>query len=842
MKKIVGLDLGSASIGWAVVREAENENEQSSIVKTGVRIIPLDNFVSSDGGTESKDPLKDFRSGRGISTNAARTQKRGARRTLQRYKLRRAHLLKLLRHHHLIDADTPLAETGSQSTHTLWKLRAEAAEKPVALPDFARILLAINKKRGYKSNRKAKDEGEGKAIDGMEVAHMLHRENLTPGQYALKRLQAGKKYLPDFYPSDLKAELDKIWHEQQKHYPETLTDTLKAQLEGKNKSQTWKICEKPLGIAGIKRETKGLRQKMENYQWRADALTRRLHPEHLAIVLQEINGELGKTSGYLGEISDRSKERYFNGETIGQYHYRQLRNNPHYRIKQQVFYRKDYEDEFDKLWEVQAPHHPALTDELKAEIKDVVIFYQRRLKSQKGLLAICELEGKEREVLVNGQRKKKLTGSRVVPKSSPLFQAFKIRQTLNNLKLEDKTGRAYKIAEIDEDGEIRNRLFDELNTKGKLSAADVKKLAPAELHSLKIVNFKELEGNHTNEALYKAYERILTKAGYDLALARMRAPQVRETVGAILESLGIDQKILHFEAELTGEAFQQQPAYRLWHLLYSYEGDDSPSGNDRLIALLHKQFGFRPELGAELAGLTFADDYGNLSTTAIRKLMPFLQAGHDYAEAALLAGYRHSGWSTKAENKDRPLDDRLELLPAKSLRNPLVEKVLNQMAHLINDLIAIYGRPDEVRIELARELKNSAQERDRISKNISNATKAHEEITKKLKAEFAPFNQGARVTRNDIIRYKLWLETGGISLYTGQPIQGSELFTRKYDIEHILPKSVLFDDSFSNKTLCERSWNSEKGNDTAYDYLKKQTERAGLRAVPEPRGNAVERR
>jgi CRISPR-associated endonuclease Csn1 len=80
----------------------------------------------------------------------------------------------------------------------------------------------------------------------------------------------------------------------------------------------------------------------------------------------------------------------------------------------------------------------------------------------------------------------------------------------------------------------------------------------------------------------------------------------------------------------------------------------------------------------------------------------------------------------------------------------------------------------------------------------------------------------SRVTRNDIIRYKLWKETDGISLYTGKPIEPSKLFTKDYDIEHIIPKSRLFDDSFSNKTVCERNLNIEKSNKTAYSFLQEK--------------------
>jgi CRISPR-associated endonuclease Csn1 len=100
MKTILGLDLGTNSIGWALVNEAESENEVSSIIKVGSRIIQYgDNLVKVDKSgkiSASFKPEEDFQSGKGLSPNAGRTKQRSARRNLQRYKLRRNCLIELL--------------------------------------------------------------------------------------------------------------------------------------------------------------------------------------------------------------------------------------------------------------------------------------------------------------------------------------------------------------------------------------------------------------------------------------------------------------------------------------------------------------------------------------------------------------------------------------------------------------------------------------------------------------------------------------------------------------------------------------------------------------------------
>lgn len=160
MKHILGLDLGTNSIGWALVKERENENEQSSITRLGVREIYL-----------TADEQSNFEKGKSITTNADRTLKRSMRRNLQRYKLRRNSLISLLKDYGFITAETLLNENGNRTTFETYRLRAKAVTEEISLEELVRVLLMINKKRGYKSSRKAKSNDEsGQLIDGMEVA------------------------------------------------------------------------------------------------------------------------------------------------------------------------------------------------------------------------------------------------------------------------------------------------------------------------------------------------------------------------------------------------------------------------------------------------------------------------------------------------------------------------------------------------------------------------------------------------------------------------------------------------------------------------------------------------
>lgn len=814
MKKILGLDLGSTSIGWALVNEAENENEKSAIIKLGVRVIPL-----------TTDEQGNFEKGKAITTNQERTSKRSARRNLQRYKHRRKELIKTLKENGLINKDSILTEDGPSTTFQTLELRARAAVERIEKDDLARVFISINKKRGYKSSRKAKNEDEGQLIDGMKVAMELHSRKITPGQFSFDRLQQGKRFLPDFYRSDLQLEFDRIWEFQSRFSPEILSNNLKEQLIGKNQKAVWAICEKPFGIVGSKRNTSGFERKLENYQWRVEALQKQLSLEELIVVLQEINSQINSSSGYLGSISDRSKELFFNHQTVGQYLLNQIKANKHTRLKGQVFYRKDYEDEFDVIWNVQSQYHPELNHELKKIIKDIIIFYQRRLKSQKGLISICELESKKIDLVVDGKTKPKLIGPKVCPKSSPLFQEFRIWQRLNDLEVISKKDRSKRRLEQEE----KEILFEELFIREKLTKADALKLL-FKNHKELDLNFEKLDGNRTFFKLFEAYQKIIVASGHEeYDFSKLSLSEVKSIVSSIFVGLGISTEILDFNSNADVGELEKQSVIQLWHLLYSYEGDNSPTGNESLIKKLKTKFGFEQDYARILSAVTFEDDYSSLSTKAISKILPHLKDGKQYDEAAQWAGYKsHSNSETKEERANKVLKAKLDILPKNSLRNPVVEKILNQAIHVVNAIMDEYGKPDEIRLELARELKKSAKEREELTKTMNSASAEHDNIRKILKGEFGlPY-----VSRTDIIRYKLWKELeprAFKTLYTDTYIAPEKLFSKEFDIEHIIPQSRLFDDSFSNKTLELRSANIEKADKTAYDYVSEKFGELGLR-------------
>ena len=258
MKKILGLDLGSASIGWSLVNYPENKDEVSEILAMGVRIIPLTSADSDE-----------FLKGNAISKNATRTKGRGARRCMQRYKLRRKDLKNILIKLGML----PTKEYFQLTSLDLYALREKALKEKISLHELGRIFLHLNQRRGYKSNRKAQNDTN----------------------------------------------------------------------EDKKDNDSSKSTKK----------------------------------------------------GYLDLIADREQILLKEKLTVGQFLYKQLCADPLFRVKENIFMRSSYIDEFNKIWDVQSKYYPQELNEVnKKQIRDEIIYYQRPLKSQKGLVSVCAFEGR----------------------------------------------------------------------------------------------------------------------------------------------------------------------------------------------------------------------------------------------------------------------------------------------------------------------------------------------------------------------------------------------------------------------------------------------------------------
>ena len=490
-KKILGLDLGTSSIGWALI--AEN-NDTVDIIGIGTRIIPL--------STDEKD---EFSAGNQISKNQKRTAKRTQRKGYDRYQLRRKALVSLLKSLDVL----PEEDLMKLDALELWKIRANAVNQKIELKEFARVLLHLNQKRGYKSSRS--DANLGK-----------------------------------------------------------------------------------------------------------------------------------KDTEYVAEVKGRHQLIKEQGITIGQKFYSELMNNSNYRIKQQVFPREAYIEEFDLICEEQKKHYPEIiTDELVEKLKNKIIYYQRKLKSQKGLISICEFEGFFK---TNKKGKDVFVGPRVAPRSSPLFQVCKIWETINNLTLKNRSGEKYEFTSDD-----KQKIFEYLDNNEKLTATELYKLLELNkndgwYHNKQIE--RGIQGNMTKAEILKVLnindENLIFNLNVD------EESLVDKDTGEILEKN--TSKIIRPDIE-------DQPLYQLWHVIYSI------SDTDECENALIKKIGFDSETAKKLANIDFRKGgFGNKSSKAMRKILPYLMEGYVYSNACSLAGYNHSGSLTTDENLKRVLIDNLLLI------------------------------------------------------------------------------------------------------------------------------------------------------------------------------------
>lgn len=707
MKKILGLDLGVASIGWAYIQEAENENEKSEIIDLGVRIIPID----SDNKTK-------FEKGQASTVNQDRTSKRGARRNLDRYQLRRKSLVNVLKQLNMLPDENliklPVIE--------LYALRDKALKQELSLSEIGRILLHLNQKRGYKSSRKEDAKTEN---------------------------------------SDKKS----------------------------------------------------------------------------------------KESEYLGGINSRSAELKERGITVGQKLYfdflENFNNNQQQivslSIKNKIYPREDYITEFNAIWDFQSKFHPnLLTENNKIKIRDEIIYMQRPLKSQKGLISICEFEGRKVKVNKEGKEQEKFIGPRVAARSNPLAQLSKIWESINTLTLDSKDSQTKRIPSIEE----KQKLFELLNNSEKIGIKDIRKiLGDNSLRSNQQVEKAGLRGNETRVRIIEALEKNNIDKQVIDKLTQLNISTTDKTINQTIResTIGYQSKSKNKKFELdadtiidkqSGEVIElkeittdieKEPLYIIWHLLHSI--DDKTELKNAILK--HKSLahiGITEEIALALTTVVFKnDDYANKSVKAIRKILPYLMNGYVYSEACALAGYNHSDSLTKEDNIKRVLLEQLPQLKRGELRQPVVEKILNQLINLVNAILKepSMGKPDEIRIELARELQQSADERSDSYSYNNKRSAENDEIAKEIE------KYNLKPTGHRIKKWRVWHETKGFSLYTGKTIGLSEFLNADgVDIEHIVPQSLLFDNSLSNWTICERAENINKGALTAYDWMKSKGDAA----------------
>ena len=907
-KHILGLDLGTNSIGWAVINASKNEEDKEQldgINCDGVRIIPMDAAV-----------LGDFDKGNSKSQTADRTQYRSMRRLYERGKLRRERLHRILallnflplhysnqldRYGKFIAATEPklpwhkdeqghwtfifqesfdemladfyrnqpeLLSKGQKVPYdwTIYYLRKKALRQKISKEELAWILLNFNQKRGYYQLR-----GEEEQERPSKTRQYFDRQTIID-IIDTNQTYKGMKVLSVILENGMKGKIFRKdvpdWIGQKKD----IIIKIDLDKEGKDKyDETGELC----CIFKIPTE------KEWEEQWE--------------LIKAKTQGDLDAS-----------------GKTVGAYIYDTLLQMPKQKIRGKLvrtIERKYYKEELRRILEKQKEFHPEFQDRALYEacleelypqneahrnlistrdlvylFVDDILFYQRPLKSKKSLIADCPYE--EYTHTDKGTGEVRHFGIKCIAKSHPLFQEFRLWQFLSNLRIyqKEKTVDGKLCLDVDvtseflKDEEDYTDLFDWLNRQKSVKQDSFLKCP---LFGLKKNDIGKYRWNYVEDKLYPGNE---TRA---LILGR-------------LEKAGIAADFLTREKE---EA--------LWHILYSIS--DKEELRKALTSFAGKQGLNIRFVEVFLKTPPFDKNYGSYSAKAIKKLLSLMRMGKYWNENEIdkqtrnridkiISGEYDENIRTRVREKaihldevssfkglplwlacyvvyDRhseakdvrkwenpsDIDDYLKKFKQHSLHNPIVEQIILETLRTVRDIWKQVGHIDEIHVELGREMKKTKDERAKMTRQIQENENTNLRIkallTEFMNPEFEienvrPYSPGQqdllrifeegvlnsvdevpdeialiikkfnesdvkkRPTTSEVLRYKLWLEQKYRSPYTGEMIPLGKLFTPAYEIEHIIPQARYFDDSFSNKVICEAEVNKLKSNMLGYEFIK----------------------
>lgn len=442
-----------------------------------------------------------------------------------------------------------------------------------------------------------------------------------------------------------------------------------------------------------------------------------------------------------------------------------------------------YKNEFDLIWKTQKKYYPEiLTDELKTRLRDYDIFYQRPLKKQE--TGFCSLEPEERRC----------------PKAYPIAQEFRIRSEIANLSIVYPEERKLTKDEYE-------KLFDSLNMP-QAKNYDKNYIVSFE----KIIKLLNLPDDTIFNLMTNNRKGLLC----NITNAILCLP---DTFGS------------------TWASFPEKTQEEIIDILedYSLQRDAVSNKLLEIVPQLSKQ-----DLNTILEqSLLLPDGYVNLSATAMHKLATEMeQSGVDYTSAVMNVYHKDPNQLRVFPNLDElPKYQELfseQLIGADRknyikewdydnymgrITNVSVHIALNQLRQVVNELIRRYGKPDGITIELGRELTKGKKALNEIEKrqkeNAQIMAEAREAIRKR----------GVSITPFNIEKYKVWRNlnpkdaTKRVDLYTGKNICIDDLFNSDYEIEHILPYSWSYDDSYNNKIITRAKINRQKSNQLPYDFF-----------------------
>ena len=908
MSNILGLDLGTNSIGWAVV-----DTDRNIIKSAGSRILPMD-----------AGKLGDFEKGNPVSQTADRTNARSSRRLRERYLLRRSRLLRVLRlmqflpEHYAKEldrygnlpagAEPKLAwRTGKNGVPefifeeafsemlnlfrkeqpgflaaghkvpydwTIYYLRKKALTEALAPQELAWILMQFNQKRGYNKLRGEDEE-----------------EDLS------KREEYLEAVVVDVEDSgDRKG--DEVWYNVKLDNGMVYRRTSKHPLDWVGKTKAFIVTTQLNPDGSEKRDKEGNIKR----SFRA--------PKDDDWALLKIRTEQLIDNGHY---------------TIGAYIFDSLLKNPRQKIIGQLVRtvdRKYYKDELHAILDKQREFVPQLTDrELYAQcidelypnndayrnsiaqrdftylLADNILLYQRPLKSKKSLISDCPYEYRTFVDTETGEIKR--SPVKCIAKSHPMFQEFRLWQFLSNLRIYRRAGMTDGLSVTEKDvttelianEEAYVDLFLWLNDKKTI---DMKSLLRYPGFGFKKKEYEGYRWNYTEDKVFPANETRaallggLTKAGIDKSFLDRKQEEALWHLLYSVDSQEEYEKALKSYSnrqswdEAQKEAFRS--AFKRMTVCKEKEyGAYSAKAIAKLLAVMRRGRLWSADAIDENTKQRIENIINGCSdesiSTRVREIFNGLSdisqcRGLSLHQACYLVYNRHSEATDtgKWESPD-DIDIWLDSFRQHSLNNPIVEQIVTETLRTVREIWRQEGDFDEIHIEMGRELKKTATERKSLSDSIARNEETNQRIRILLSeflnpdfevdnvrphspsqmellkiyesgvwdginaneldaAEKAAYEEAASIrsrivatdnnkkpTRSELIRYKLWLDQKYVSPYTGKIIPLGKLFTEAYQIEHVIPQSRYFDDSISNKVICEAEVNLLKSRELGHEFI-----------------------
>ena len=906
MKKILGLDLGTNSIGWAVVNEEHTENTSylTGIDGAGSRIIPM-----------SADQLGKFEKGNSVSQTKERTDYRGTRRLRERFLLRRERLHR-----------------------TLGIMGFLPEHYAASVDEFGKFHKGTEPKIEWRKTENGKYEFKfqssfNEMLDDFQTLHPELYDRKIPSDWTLYYLR--KKALTQKISKEELAWILLNFNQKRGYY----------QLRGEEDASDTSKKEEYIKLTVIDVIDSGERKgkatwynvKLDNgliYRRASEQPLDWIGKEKDFIITTKLekNGTIKKDKDGLPQVSIRSpKDDDWNllkkrtesdiegsRKTVGEYIYDNILSNPDLKVIGKLvrtIERKYYRTELKEIIRKQSEFHPELSDRTLYEkclnelypnneayrnsilgkdfiylLTEDIIFYQRPLKSKKHLISNCPYETRTYVDKESGELKTEPI--KCIAESHPLFQEFRLWQFISNLRIYYNDGSCTDITDqYLSDTRDMERLFDFLNDRKEIDQPTfiskflgLKKVGDRFPVRWNYVEDKKYPCNKTRHAicakLSKEEYNKLTDGLISKIWHLLYSVKTKEEIDAVFSDSKIgtggiyDELLKHFSKESIQKiktvrleeedygSYSEKAIKKLLSLMRMgkyWSPDSIDSGtSERIGKILSGEFdpGIKDNIRQRAAGFTCINDFQGLPV---------------WFACYVVYGRHSEGKEVRKWYSPKDIDIFLAGFKQHSMRNPIVEQVVTETLRTVRDIWIKTGHIDEIHIELGRELKSTKEQRERITRRNTENENTNQRIRTLLTEFFnpdfeiegkriegvrpySPSQQDAlkiyegtvlqsdiernddindiikklnsadaakRPTKSEILKYALWLDQKYCSPYTGQPIPLAKLFTHEYEIEHIIPQSRYFDDSFQNKVICEAEVNKLKDRLLGKEFINK---------------------